>query len=176
MPGLADTYREGSTDLLRLGAGVGLVLGGAVTFAFGVLSFVGGVAAAAGLPSGVARQVGLTAALLVQPAALLALRWHLAGTAGAVPLAAGSATSGLAVVLVWATSTNPALVFGTYVVGLLLLVAGVLAGPIDAGSPSSRTGRTVAFRRDEGPTGPTPADGGREEDADLSFPLDDEER
>lgn len=191
MPGLGETYGEEDGDvanLARLGLGYGLVVGGGAIVALGLSRVAGEAASALGAPAPVAARLGITLALLVLPLALVGLRTLLPGAAGRLPLVAGAGLVVLAVVGSWAApaSTGAGGVGGlafpillAYVLGLGLLSAGVLAGPIAASTGTGRatgTGSTVGFQRSTGAPGPgvTPADGGRDVDGDLEFPLDDE--
>lgn len=175
MSSLAGTYGgSGWRRLARVGAGVGLVLGGAAAFGLGLLDVVTAVGSGLGFSPGVARRLGLTMAMPVVPVALVALRRRLPSGAGAGPIAAGSVAVGLAVVLVWIAGA--VVIAAVYAFGVLLVLAGVLAGPVASGrvpTGSSASG-FAGFSRSPS-RGPMPADGGRDEDRDLSFPLDEEE-
>jgi len=188
MPSLGETYDAGYQDvaeLVRLGLGFGVLVGGAAIYAPGVLKVVGDGALALGLPALTATRLGLTLALLAPPLVLAVLRARLPAAAGAIPVAAGGVLVGLAAFGVWVTPVGAGVgelalpVVIAYATGLVLLSAGVLAGPVAAlteAGGSAGEGSQVGFRRSRRSSGSgvTRADGGRGAAVDVGFPLDDE--
>lgn len=183
MPSLGEAY-DGTARrrLARVGAGVGLVIGGAAAVALGLLDLVATTGEGLGLTPTLAWRVGLTLTLPVVPGALVALRRWLPAEAGKGPIAAGGAAVGLSVVFVWVAGGPPGAlslaVAASYAVGIGLVLAGVLAGPTAAAEPAGgRRQRVAGFSRTGhgAGQGPMPADGGRDEEADMRFPLDEEE-
>ena len=188
MPSLGETYDAGYQDvaeLVRLGLGFGLLVGGAAIYAPGVLKVVGDGALALGLPALTATRLGLTLALLSPPLVLAVLRARLPAAAGSIPVAAGGVLVALAAVGVWVTPVGAGVgelalpLVLAYVSGMVLLSAGVLAGPVAAlteAGGSAGAGSVVGFQRStrSASGGVTTADGGRDAAVDVGFPLDDE--
>ena len=188
MPSLGETYDAGYQDvaeLVRLGLGFGLLVGGAAIYAPGVLRVVGDGALALGLPALTATRLGLTLALLSPPLVLAVLRARLPSVAGTTPVAAGGVLVGLAALGVWVTPVGAGVgelalpVVFAYAVGIVLLSAGVLAGPVAAqtrAGPAWTARSPAGFQRSNRSTssGVTRADGGGDAAADRGFSLDDE--
>ena len=188
MPSLGETYDAGDqviADLARLGLGFGVLVGGAAVYAPGVLRVVGDGALALGLPALAATRLGLTLALLAPPLVLAVLRARLPAAAGSIPVAAGGVLVALAALGVWVTPVGAGVgelalpVVLAYGTGMVVLSAGVLAGPVAAlteAGGSVGEGSQVGFRRSRRSPGSevTRADGGREPVADMEYPIGDE--
>ena len=186
MPSLGETYGgeyAEVAELARLGLGFGMLVGGAAVYAPGVIRVVDDGALALGVPAPTATRLGLTLALLAPPLVLAVLRARLPAAAGGLPVAGGGVLVALASLGVWVTPVGAGVgelalpVVLAYAVGLVLLSAGVLAGPVAALSETSGSagaGLSAGFQRSTNSRGVTSADGGRDAEAALDFPLDDE--
>lgn len=186
MEALGEALDNGYTRAayLRLGAGFGLLLAGAIAVGIGLLDVVPTIGTELGLAHAQAMSLAVVLGGTTSIAVLGVIGLRVTRTVGRTPLAAGAILSTLAVLVgavgtpVTAGSTLPAvspLVWATYTVGLLLMFAGGLAGTIEPGvsrtpNPAfSRTSSSQDIRQ------PAHADGGKDEDDDLDFLLDDDE-
>lgn len=185
MDALGDALDNGYSRAayLRIGAGFGLLLAGAVVLGIGILDLVPEVGTRLGLGETQAASLAIVLGGGTIVAVLGVAGLKRTARMGRGPLAAGVVLSTLAVLVAasGATaggSTLPAVspvVWGTFALGVLLMYAGNLARMIEPDvsrtpetTPSPRT-QTQEFHQ------PAHADGGEDEDDDLEFPLDDEE-
>lgn len=199
MGSLGETYGGSPilSDRHRLFVGTGLLLTGTVVAALGFVNVATGVFSALGLAEPAALKAGVALAALLVPGLFAGSLLYLRADRPIRLVAAGGLTAAVLAIALF-LFTVPADAFATAIavpfpiVGLYVLGAGVTvwapigavaAAVTDDHAPSStwagvdRTSRTPANRRSPGgmPGGRTPADGGQEDD-DLRFLLDDDDR
>lgn len=172
--------RRNERRLAQLVAGAALLLAGSTAFALGLGHAAADALAAAGLGDRGATRGGLAIGGLVVPAAFAVLRARLPAQRGRGWLLPGAGFVGVATLglLVAAPSGSPAdpvswAVGATYLIGVTLVVSSFLATAVESTASDDRP--QVSYRRSTSRhDGPVPADGGTDEDDDLSFPLDEE--
>lgn len=69
----------------------------------------------------------------------------------------------------------PLALLGSYGVGVLVVLFGLIGTGVAAVDKTPASGPTISYQRTSQPSRQVPADGGTEEQ-DLSFPLEDDER
>jgi|GEM_PF-6885364 len=172
--------RLGGTDSVstwRLSVGAALVSGGVLTAALGLAKVASALFAGVGVAPDLASWLGLAAAGVLVPLALLA-GGHVLGTPApygrGLTVGAGLAVAGVPLVLLAGpptAGTGPTVLLAAlpYAAGVVLalwcLVASA-AAPQPRATPAIRTTPSTTESR------PSAADGG--EDDDLSFPLEDD--
>jgi MFS family permease len=185
MPSLGDAFDEATDEWerRRLYFGTALLFVGAVVAAPGLASVLAGAFSAAGVAEATAVTLGIAIAALAVPFAGAALlRWVPSSPQFRTAGAAGVVLSTVAVAAFVALGpadlgSVPLAVVATYVVGALLalwspiLAAGMAAGDRGSSRPSTAF---VRERRSVRP-GQVPADGG-EEDQELAFLLDNDDK
>lgn len=192
MPSLGDAYDEAADawEGRRLYVGAALLFVGAVVAAPGLVGVVVGALTAAGVGEGTALTVGIAVAGLAVPVVGAGLlRWVPSTSRIRRAAAAGVLLSALAVAAFVVTVPPdslasaprvPAAIVVAYLAGAMLaLWSPIVAAGLAASESRSTTSTDTAYvrqTRSVRPRGRVPADGGKDEEEQLAFLLDNDDR
>lgn len=173
----------GGSSARRLYLGTALVLGGVALFGLGGLKVVEDALMMLGVPGEQAVKGSVTIMGVVVPVALVGLlavlppnrSFRRVAGVGAAMCIVSVGAFWLAVPAANVPVEIPLALLGSYGVGVLVVLFGLIGTGAAGVDTTPTSGPTVSYQRTSQPSRQVPADGGTEEQ-DLSFPLEDDER